>query len=255
MLRSRIVSTILSNNALVEQVFEMVLDCPEVAAKARPGQFVNLYCRNKGRLLPRPISVCETDRDHGRVHLVYAILGKGTREFSSYLAGESVELMGPLGNGYPLEQGSGDSLIIGGGVGTPPMVELCKQLQGPKTIVVGFRSNPFLVDRLAQYGDVLITTDDGSVGYKGHVVQLLEEKQLTGTIYACGPTPMLRGVQAYAQKNNLKAYISLEERMGCGFGSCVGCAARIRADNEIGWTYKKVCKDGPVFDSREVVFL
>ncbi len=251
---ARIVCEIISNRQLVDQIFEMILVCPGIVSKTQPGQFVNLYCHHLGRLLPRPLSVCEIDRENGRLHLVYAILGNGTKEFSSYKAGETIEVMGPLGNGWNLDTSSDDHLIIGGGVGTPPMVELCKQLKGKKTIVVGFRDNPYLTDRLERYGDVHITTDNGSVGFKGHVVELMEQKGLKGNIYACGPTPMLRGIQAYAKKYNLQAHLSLEERMGCGFGSCVGCVAKIVADTETGWTYKKVCKDGPVFDAREVLF-
>ncbi len=250
---ARISCRIYANRPLTSQVYEMILDCPEVVTVTRPGQFVNLYCRHMGRLLPRPISVCELDPYQDRLHLVYALLGDGTREFATYKAGEIIELMGPLGNGFPENGDNEDCLIIGGGVGTPPMVELCKQLTGSKTIVVGFRDNPYLVDRLEQYGKVFVATDDGSVGFKGNVVELMEQQQLQGKIYACGPTPMLRGVKAYAEKYKLQAYLSLEERMGCGFGACVGCVTRIKADNETGFVYKKVCKDGPVFQAEEVL--
>lgn len=252
--RARVRCEILRNQSLAPKVYEMILNCPEVAAEAAPGQFVNLYCHHQGRLLPRPISICEIDKAEGRLHLVYAILGKGTAEISNYPQGERIDLMGPLGNGFALTDQPKDLLIVGGGVGTPPMVELCKQLNGNKTIVTGFRDNPYLVDRFERYGKTFVTTDDGSVGFKGNVIELMEREGLKGTIYACGPTPMLRGVQAYAAKNNLTAYLSLEERMSCGFGACVGCVAKIKADNEAGFHYKKVCKDGPVFTAEEVVF-
>ena len=245
---------IISNTSLVDQVYEMILDCPGIVNQVNAGQFVNLYCRHQGRLLPRPISVCEVDKEKGCLHLVYAILGDGTREFASYKAGETIEVMGPFGNGFDISNVAGDHLIISGGVGTPPMVELCKQLGGKKTIVVGFRDNPYLVDRLKKYGDVYVTTDDGSVGFKGNVVELMEKEGLKGKIFACGPTPMLKGIQTYAKKYGLEASLSLEERMGCGFGGCVGCVTKIVADTEAGYTYKKVCKDGPVFDAREVLF-
>ncbi|MCF8020072.1 MAG: dihydroorotate dehydrogenase electron transfer subunit [Vallitaleaceae bacterium] len=253
--KSKISCKIIKNVHLIDQVYEMVLDCPSIAMEAKAGQFVNLYCQHKGRLLPRPISICEIDREGGRLHLVYAILGDGTAEFASYVAGEQIEVLGPFGNGFKFDPDhEEDVLIIGGGVGTPPLVQLAKELKGKKTIVVGFRSNPYLIERLEKYGKVFITTDDGSTGFKGHVVALLEEKGLQGTIYACGPTPMLKGVKAYASKNNLSAQLSLEERMGCGFGGCVGCVTKIVADTELGFTYKKVCKDGPVFDAKEVLF-
>ncbi len=252
--RTREVCTIISNEMLVEQVYEIVIDCPQIVPETKAGQFVNLYCRHKGRLLPRPISVCEIDRLKGYLHLVYAILGEGTREFATYKAGETIEIMGPFGNGFDTNCVSDEHLIVGGGVGTPPMVELCKQLKGKKTIVVGFRDNPYLIDRFSKYGNVHIATDDGSVGFKGNVVALMEQQGFKGPIYACGPTPMLKGIQAYATTYNLEASLSLEERMGCGFGGCVGCVTKVSADTEAGYSYKKVCKDGPVFSAKEVLF-
>lgn len=252
--RTKVTCAIISNDQMVDNIYEMIIECPEIVAETKAGQFVNLYCRHQGRLLPRPISVCEIDKANGRIHLVYAILGDGTAEFATFKAGETIEVMGPFGNGFDLSHEGDDHLLVGGGVGTPPMVELAKQLKGKKTIVVGFRTNPYLVDRLKQYGDVHVTTDDGSVGFKGHVVALMEEKGLSGRIYACGPTPMLKGLQAFADKNSLKADLSLEERMGCGFGGCVGCVTKVKADTEAGYSYKKVCKDGPVFDAKEVIF-
>ncbi len=252
-LRTKLSSPIISNECLATDIYEMIIECPEISSEAKVGQFINLYCRHEGRLLPRPISICEIDLNKGRLHLVYAILGDGTKEFATYKSGEMIEVMGPFGNGFDISYQGDDHLIVGGGVGTPPLVELCKQLKGKKTIVVGFRTEPYLVERFKQYGDVYVTTDDGSVGFKGHVVALMEEKGLTGRLYACGPTPMLRGLQAYVSKHDLDAQLSLEERMGCGFGGCVGCVTKVKADTEVGYTYKKVCKDGPIFKSDEVI--
>jgi dihydroorotate dehydrogenase electron transfer subunit len=252
--KGRITCKIIKNEVIIDQVYEMIIEARDIAEEAKAGQFVNLYCHHLGRLLPRPISICEIDLEKGRLHLVYAVLGDGTAEFATYKQGDKIDVMGSFGNGFELGDESDHHLIIGGGVGTPPMVELAKQLKGQKTIVVGFRTNPYLVERLEAYGDVFVTTDDGSVGYKGHVVALLESKGLKGKIYACGPTPMLKGLQAYAQTYELEAQLSLEERMGCGFGGCVGCVVKIVADTEVGYRYKKLCKDGPVFDSKDVLF-
>jgi len=252
--QGRVSCEIISNKKLATDVFEMIVVCPVIANEAKAGQFVNLYCHHQGRLLPRPISICEIDRVKGRLHLVYAILGDGTAEFSTYQAEDKIDVMGPFGNGFDSSYEGDDQLIVGGGVGTPPMVELAKTLKGKKTIVVGFRTEPYLVDRLSQYGDVHVATDDGSVGYKGHVVGLMEEKGLVGRLYACGPTPMLKGLQSYALDHGLSASLSLEERMGCGFGGCVGCVTKIKAETQAGFVYKKVCKDGPVFDAKEVLF-
>lgn len=252
--RKRGIYPIISNEMLVDQVYEIIIDCPEIVHETKAGQFVNLYCRHQGRLLPRPISVCEIDQVNGRLHLVYAILGDGTREFATFKAGESIEVMGPFGNGFNIHSVSDEHLIVGGGVGTPPMVELCKQLKGRKTIIVGFRDKPFLVDRFEKYGVVHVATDNGSVGFHGNVIELMEQQGLKGSIFACGPTPMLKGIQTYATTYGLEASLSLEERMGCGFGGCVGCVTKIITDTKAGYTYKKVCKDGPVFNAKEVLF-
>lgn len=130
--RTKVVCKIVSNDNLVDNIYEMIVECPEIVAETKPGQFVNMYCRHQGRLLPRPISVCEIDKESGRLHLVYAILGAGTAEFATFSAGETIEVMGPYGNGFDLSHEGDDHLIVGGGVGTPPMVELAKQLKGKK---------------------------------------------------------------------------------------------------------------------------
>ncbi|MDD3312122.1 dihydroorotate dehydrogenase electron transfer subunit [Pseudodesulfovibrio sp.] len=250
----RVHCMIVSNEPLAEDVRELVFESPAMADEARPGQFVNLYCRHQGQLLPRPISICEIDRAGGRLHLVYACRGKGTREFADYRPGERVEVMGPLGNGFSLDAAGPENLVIGGGVGTPPLLELCKRLTGRTTIAVSFRSAPYLIDRLERCGEVLVATRDGSAGVRGNAMKIVEDRGLTGNIFACGPTPMLAAVQAYAARRDLPAQLSLEERMGCGFGCCVGCVTKVRDASEAGFSYRKVCKDGPVFAAGEVIF-
>lgn len=259
-LRSRVTCKIIKNEAIAKGVYEMILDWGQPLGNVNPGQFVNLYCHHQGRLLPRPISICEVDKAKNCLHLVYAVMGDGTREIATYTPGELIETMGPLGNGFSLPEeeelrGSEEKIVlVGGGVGTPPMVELAKRLDRELTIVVGFREESYLVDRLSRYGTVYVATDNGSEGYKGNVIDLMKDLGISGKIYACGPTPMLKGLQAFARENQLVASLSLEERMGCGFGGCVGCVTKVVADNEAGYRYKKVCKDGPVFDSKEVIF-
>ncbi|NDL68187.1 dihydroorotate dehydrogenase electron transfer subunit [Anaerotalea alkaliphila] len=250
---ARIPCTIMKHKALAEGVYELVLEAPGIVGEAKAGQFVNLYCKTGGKLLPRPISICETDREEGLLRLVYAVVGSGTREISGYPEGDQIEVMGPLGNGYTLDQGA-RHVLVGGGVGTPPLVELAKRLSGEKVIYLGFRTQPYLVESLREYGPVHVATDDGSQGHKGTVLELMEEHQVTGgMLYACGPTPMLRAVQAYALAKGIPSQLSLEERMGCGFGGCVGCVCKVRAEGGEGFAYKKVCKDGPVFDGKEVL--
>lgn len=250
----RMAAKIISNEAIATSVYEMIVQCPEIVTAAKAGQFVNLYCHHQGRLLPRPISICEIDRARGRLHLIYAVLGDGTREFSTYEGGMTIDVMGPFGNGFDTTYEGDDVLIVAGGVGTPPMVELAKNLKGKKTFVVGFRTEPYLIERLKSHGPVYVATDDGSVGFRGNVVALMEEQGLKGKIFACGPTPMLKSLQDYAERHHLEASFSLEERMGCGFGGCVGCVTAIKVEGDGGFAYKKVCKDGPVFNGREVMF-
>ncbi len=262
----RIACRICDNREIVPRVFEMVLEYPDVFSRPAPGQFVNLYCHHQGQLLPRPISVCEVTNDSSLLlRLVYAVQGAGTLEFSRYRAGEFVEILGPFGNGFSLPEpaplsgiNSHKILLIGGGVGTPPMVELAKQLarcDARLDIVVGFRDQTYLLDSLECYGQLYIATESGVSGFCGNVVDLIIAQQLSAErIYACGPAPMLRAVQQLAADQQVPAELSLEERMGCGFGGCVGCVVKIAAHNEAGFVYKKVCKDGPVFAGEEVLF-
>ena len=128
--RGRVSSRIFRNEAIATDVYEMVIECPEIVSEAKAGQFVNIYCHHQGRLLPRPISICEIDREHGRLHLIYAVLGQGTAEFSTYEAGEKIDVMGPFGNGFDTAYDKDDVLIVAGGVGTPPRVELAKSIAG-----------------------------------------------------------------------------------------------------------------------------
>lgn len=246
--------SVIENKEIEKDIYQMVVQNPRIATEAKPGQFVNLYCQSDARLLPRPISICEVDAKEGWVKLIYASIGTGTKSFVSIREGEEIELLGPLGNGYSLID-SADFILVGGGVGTPPLLELAKKLPGRKTIYLGFRNSPYLIEELEKYGAVYIATDDGSVGYHGNIVELMKTHDIQAKVlYACGPKPMLNAIQKYAAKREIQAQLSLEERMGCGFGACVGCVCKIKVQNETGYTYKKVCKDGPVFDAREVIF-
>lgn len=248
-------AAIIKNEEIAKGIYRMELKQPEIAEKTNPGQFINLYCKSEALLLPRPISISEVCCVEGTVKVVYAVVGKGTAELASFKAGESVKILGPLGNGFDVQADAEESVIVSGGVGLPPMIELAKQLSGKITAFVGFRSEPYLIEELGKYATVHIATDDGSVGHKGNVIELMDMKNASGQmIYACGPKPMLRALSAWANEKNLPAQISLEERMGCGVGSCVGCVVKIKDDSQQGWTYKKVCKDGPVFMSEEVMF-
>lgn len=245
---------IVSQTMLADGIFDMELQAEEIAAQAKPGQFISVYVNDKSKILPRPISICGIDAEKGILRIVYRIAGEGTRQMASYQEGDSVKILGPLGNGFTMKKDR--AILIGGGIGIPPMLELAKQLDGPKSIVLGYRdSQMFLKDEFEAYGDVFVSTEDGSVGTKGNVIDAIKEQGVEGNvIYACGPTPMLKGIQAYAAENGIEAQISLEERMACGIGACLACVCQSKeADEHSHVCNKRVCKDGPVFDAREVV--
>lgn len=245
-------ATVLSQNTLADGVYSMWLST-SIAQEAVAGQFVSLYCEEHSRLLPRPISICEVDRDRCGIRLVYRIAGEGTREFSQLQVDDSVKVLGPLGNGFPLE--GKHPIVIGGGIGVPPMLELSKQLNGDITIVLGYRDDQlFLKEQFEALGCVVVATDDGSVGVSGTVVDAMREQEITGdVIYACGPKPMLAAVKQYAQEQGIKCYISMEERMACGVGACLGCVCQTKDVDEHSHVHNtRVCKDGPVFLAEEV---
>lgn len=233
-------------------IYQMIIHAPEVAAEASCGQFINVYPKAESTLLPRPISISEIQEE--TLTIVYAVVGKGTDEFSHYQVGDEIRISTPLGNGYTVQAEAKVSVLVGGGIGVPPLVELAKQIKGEKIAVLGFREEPILVEKLQALGvKVYIATDSGKTGFKGNVVQLIEQEGIQGDyFYACGPKVMLRALAAHCEKNKVPVQVSMEERMGCGYGVCVGCVIKIKADNEKGYVLKKVCKEGPVFLGSEV---
>lgn len=250
--------TVLSQRQLADGIFDMTVKT-SLAAGAVAGQFAGLYTRNGSTLLPRPISICEVDRQNETLRFVYRIAGKGTAEFSAYQKGDTIPLLGVLGNGFPLDAAKGrKTVLMGGGIGIPPMLELAKELaadKNPPVIVLGYRNaDLFLKEEMEQAGEVYIATEDGSVGTKGNVLTVMQEKALAAdVIMACGPMPMLRAIKAYAAEHGCKAYISLEERMACGVGACLGCVCRTtKKDDHSHVNNARICTDGPVFDAEDV---
>ena len=248
-------ATVVSQNEIAEQIYDMWLET-DLAKEAHPGQFVAVYPKNAATLLPRPISICEADKQRNRLRLVYRVAGSGTKEFSGYQAGDSIFILGILGNGFPLDKAKGKTVfLMGGGIGIPPMLQLAKELDAEKQIVVGYRNRElFLCKDLEQYGNVYVATEDGSAGSKGNVMDAIRENKLQADlIYACGPMPMLRAIKKYAEENGIEAYISLEERMACGVGACLGCVCKTKeVDHHSHVHNARICTDGPVFEAREV---
>ena len=251
-------AVVISQESLADGIFSMWIKT-EAAKEAKPGQFMSLYTTDGSKLLPRPISICEIDKEKMALRMVYRVTGEktGTEQFSKLQAGDTIPVIGPLGNGFPFEKAEGKkAFLMGGGIGVPPILELAKQMQcEAKQIVVGYRdAHTFLREEFEKNGTLYISTEDGSVGSKGNVMNAIEENDLNADIiFACGPTPMLRAIKTYAQENDIECYISLEERMACGIGACLACVCKSKEiDHHSNVHNKRICKDGPVFLASEV---
>lgn len=247
---------VICQEQLAEGVYSMWLDTTTISAQALPGQFISLYSHDGSRLLPRPISLCEIDPEGEAVRIVYRVAGKGTEEFSHYDAEDMVDILGPLGNGFPIKAAEGKKiLLMGGGIGIPPMLAAFQAVKGEKATVLGYRdSQMFLKNEFEELGKVYVATEDGSFGTKGNVLDAVRENRLEAEmIFACGPTPMLRAIKDYAAQKGIVCYLSLEEKMACGIGACLACVCQSKEMDEHSHVHnKRVCKDGPVFLAEEV---
>ncbi len=245
-----------SQENIATGIYSMWIDSANMAKEAKPGQFISIYCNDGSRILPRPISICEVDKEKGKLRIVYRVVGKGTDEFSKFEVGETVQVVGPLGNGFELHKKT--ALLIAGGIGVPPMVETAKALNslGVKVYVTaGYRNNEiFLKEDISKYAELIIATEDGSVGTKGNVIDAIKANNINAeVIYSCGPTPMLRAVKSYALENNIICQLSLEEKMACGIGACLACVCKSKDIDDHSQVHnKRVCADGPVFYAQEV---
>jgi dihydroorotate dehydrogenase electron transfer subunit len=236
----------------------------EAPDQVRPGQFAGIYPTAADLLLMRPISICRWDPARSVLRFVYRAAGKGTKTLTELKAGDRVDMLGILGNGYDLDALKGRRvLLLGGGIGIPPMLELAASLNACKsehkntqvTAILGYRDGDlFLKEDMEALADVLVATEDGSAGTKGNVLDVVREKGIEAdVICACGPLPMLRAVRHYAMENGIRAFLSLEERMACGVGVCLGCvAATTKVDEHSRVHNARVCVEGPVFDAEDV---
>ena len=245
---------ILSQNKIADGIYSMWIETT-AAKEAKPGQFIDVYVNDDSKLLPRPISICEVKDDSLRI--VYRVVGGGTKIMSTYEEGDEIQIIGPLGNGFDMRDGK--AILVGGGIGIPPMVELAKNLSekiGKENVisVMGYRDELFLTDELEQFSAVVIATEDGSTGTKGTVIDALNENGVGGDVlYACGPIPMLKALKDWAK--DIECQISLEERMACGIGACLACVCKTKEkDEHSNVCNKRICKDGPVFDANEIDF-
>jgi dihydroorotate dehydrogenase electron transfer subunit len=234
---------------LTETVHDIWVHLPEIAKSALPGQFVNILV--PGFFLRRPISICETEGE--QLRLVFEVRGQGTAALAEVRAGENIDILGALGKcGFGTDKYS-SAILVGGGIGTPPL-KFCKNSLKKTAAVLGFRDKAHVIME-NEFDNVTVCTDDGSYGYHGNVTVPLENLLKTGgydVIMACGPKPMLKAVTELSKIYNIPCEASLEERMACGVGACLGCACKTVKDGKEQYTH--VCKDGPVFSGEAVDF-
>ncbi len=261
--KKKISAEVIMQSSIAEGIMDLRLKT-DLSEDANPGQFIGIYPGNRATLLPRPISICGYNKEEKSLRIVYRIAGSGTAEFALYRPGDVVDILGVLGNGFPLDKAYGKKvLIIGGGIGVPPLLGLAKELKeltGDKAVaeismVMGYRNaETFLADEFEKYGKLYIATEDGSVGTKGNVIDACRENGVDAdVIFSCGPMPMLRGVAGYAKEIGAKAYISLEERMACGVGACLGCICKTKnVDEHSHVNNARICTDGQVFDAEDL---
>ncbi len=238
--------TVLSNEKIADSIYLMVLE-GDTSAFSKPGQFLNI--KLDGLFLRRPISVCDYDDD--TITIIYKVVGEGTEMMAEMECGEQLDILTGLGNGFDTSLSGDSPLLIGGGVGVPPMYGLCKALveEGKKpTVILGFNkeSEIFYKEEFERLGaTVYITTVDGSVGTKGFVTDVMKNLDYS-FFYTCGPMPMFRAIEKTAKTSG---QYSFEERMGCGFGACMGCSCKTLTGG-----YKRICKDGPVMMREEILW-
>ena len=259
---------ILSRKEVAPNIFLIKLSTPSVTQEALPGQFIHIKCSTDNYpLLRRPLSIHRIDKEKGEIYILFQVVGEGTKLLADRTIGDDLDIMGPIGNGFNIYPESRKIMIVGGGIGVAPLLALCEESirQGKevrvligalkKELVIGEESFKILGAK------VDIAIDDGSYKYKGLVTDLLErtikEGWLADQIFACGPKPMLKKISEIALQTNINYQVSMEERMACGIGACLGCVCKIKTrdkkENKVKYEYKRVCVDGPIFEGSEVV--
>lgn len=256
------IAELVKKEQLKNDIFKFSVKAPEIVKDSKPGNFIEIRVSNQTEpFLRRPISIYNLDRENGILEFIFQVKGKGTKILANKEVGESIDIIGPLGFGTFKYEKYNNLAIIGGGIGVFPLYELSKCAKNENKTVntyLGFRNEEYVVleEEFKSVSDKLvITTDDGSYGKEGFAINFLKEdleKQKIDCIYACGPLPMLRAIRTLAIEKDIPCQISLEEKMGCGLGVCLGCAVKTARSTKENPEYWHVCKGGPVFQAKDV---
>ncbi len=234
-------------------IYDITVESEYLAQASRAGQFVHIDCGDEF-VLRRPISICEV-QEHG-IRFIFDVRGKGTKRLSEKQPGDTLDILGPLGNGFSIRKEK--ALILGGGIGVYPLLELAKQV-AVCDVSLGFRTRELITleeEFKPLCNHLFIATDDGSYGFHGNALQAVKEQLERGdyeAVYACGPLPMLKALKQITDNYGIFCQISMEERMGCGIGACLCCNIKVEDEGEEGFKHLHVCKDGPVFNAKEVI--
>ncbi|AVP36857.1 dihydroorotate dehydrogenase electron transfer subunit [Staphylococcus felis] len=249
--------TVISNEKIADRIYELKVTGPVVEQLKQPGQFVHIKAgQGSLHMLRRPISICEINTSEKSFTMLFRAEGAGTEKIAALSKGDEIDILAPLGNGFPVDKAQKKALLVGGGIGVPPLYELSKQLtkRGIEVVhVLGFRSKKdvFYQEQFEALGQTYIATEDGSLGEKGFVTNVIDQLPVDYDIYyTCGPKPMLKALTQLYTLKDVPGYISLEERMGCGVGACYACVCHVPNSTT---DYVKVCTDGPVFEKGAVV--
>ena len=257
--RIQITGEVIANRRIQGEYFQLDLQVPELADLAKAGQFVHLLIPDfEHRVLRRPFSIYDTDAASGRLSLVYKVVGEGTKRLSEVRDGMPLNLLGPLGNGFsPMGKGG---VIVAGGFGCAATFLLAKHAEYKPLVLIGGRSSGDILlkkEYEALGCEVRISTDDGSMGMKGRVTELLEREYAPGqmaSVAACGPIPMLKALASSLERLGLEGELSMDNAMCCGVGACFACVTKVKDSSEQGWRYARVCSEGPVFPARMLLW-
>lgn len=259
-MKKKILCEILENRVVADNIYKIRIKKPSKDFKIEAGQFINVKCGEENfPLLRRPISIGLTDEESMTIYVNK--VGKGTELLCKRSKGEFIDILGPLGNTFNMDIEKGKVLVVGGGIGVAPLLELTKVLSNKRDldikVILGYRDKPFIVEEFRSYvDDIIVVSEKEGFDYKGYVTEPLEKELKNNDyneVFTCGPEPMLKRVNEICKEHNVTSQLLLEERMACGIGACLVCTCKTKRGND-DWSYVRTCKEGPVFYGDEVIF-